>query len=42
MTAVKTPGPRERLLESARRLTATQGVSVGVDAILEDASVARR
>jgi AcrR family transcriptional regulator len=36
------PGPRERLLASARRLTATHGVSVGVDAILEDASVARR
>src|SRR5580658_5902331 len=36
------PGPRERLLASAQRLTAAQGVSVGVDAILEDASVARR
>jgi AcrR family transcriptional regulator len=42
MTAVKSPGPRERLLESAQRLTATQGVGVGVDAILEDASAARR
>jgi AcrR family transcriptional regulator len=36
------PGPRERLLTSAQRLTAVQGVGVGVDAILEDASVARR
>jgi AcrR family transcriptional regulator len=36
------PGPRERLLVSAQRLTAVQGVGVGVDAILEDASVARR
>ncbi|MGA8458713.1 MAG: TetR/AcrR family transcriptional regulator [Streptosporangiaceae bacterium] len=42
MAAVKSPGPRERLLESAQRLTATQGVGVGVDAILGDASVARR
>jgi AcrR family transcriptional regulator len=36
------PGPRERLLASAQRLTSLQGVGVGVDAILEDASVARR
>src|ERR1700678_1535671 len=36
------PGPRERLLASAQRLTAVEGVGVGVDAILEDASVARR
>jgi AcrR family transcriptional regulator len=36
------PGPRERLLVSAQRLTAEKGVGVGVDAILEDASVARR
>lgn len=42
MTAAKGPGPRERLLRSAQRLTATHGVAVGVDAILEDASVARR
>jgi AcrR family transcriptional regulator len=39
---VKGPGPRDRLLASARRLTAAQGVGVGVDAILEDAAVARR
>jgi AcrR family transcriptional regulator len=40
-TAAKA-GPRERLLASAQRLTAVHGVGVGVDAILEDASVARR
>jgi AcrR family transcriptional regulator len=37
-----TPGPRERLVRSARRLTYTDGVGVGVDAILQDAGVARR
>jgi len=37
-----TPGPRERLLVAAQRLTADQGVGVSVDAILEDAAVARR
>ena len=42
MSASKDPGPRQRLIASAQRLTATQGVGVGVDAILEDASVARR
>jgi AcrR family transcriptional regulator len=42
MSAATNPGPRERLLASAQRLTAAQGVGVGVDAILEDASVARR
>jgi AcrR family transcriptional regulator len=42
MSAVARPGPRERLLASAQRLTAVQGVGVGIDAILEDASVARR
>lgn len=36
------PGPRERLLRSARRLTYSAGVGVGVDAILDDAGVARR
>lgn len=41
MTA-DTPGPRERLLRSARRLTYAKGVGVGVDAILQDAGVARR
>ncbi|MGH9298450.1 MAG: TetR/AcrR family transcriptional regulator [Acidimicrobiales bacterium] len=42
MIAAKSPGPRERLLASAQRLSASQGVGVGVDAILQDASVARR
>jgi AcrR family transcriptional regulator len=36
------PGPRERLLNAARDLTYTQGVGVGVDAILSSADVARR
>ncbi|GAA0937103.1 helix-turn-helix domain-containing protein [Actinocorallia libanotica] len=36
------PGPRERLLDAARELTYTQGVHVGVDAILKHADVARR
>jgi AcrR family transcriptional regulator len=36
------PGPRERLLDAARDLTYTQGVHIGVDAILEHADVARR
>jgi AcrR family transcriptional regulator len=36
------PGPRERLLESARELTYTHGLHVGVDAILKHADVARR
>jgi len=35
------PGPRERLLQSTRELTYRHGVAVGVDAILEDADVAR-
>lgn len=42
MSGTKTPGPRERLLASAQRLTANRGVTVGVDAILEEAAVARR
>jgi AcrR family transcriptional regulator len=42
VSVTSNPGPRERLLASARRLTALHGVGVGVDAILEDASVARR
>ena len=42
VTTPANPGPRQRLLASAERLTATHGVGVGVDAILEDASVARR
>jgi AcrR family transcriptional regulator len=35
-------GPRERLLEAASELTYTEGVGVGVDAILKEADVARR
>ena len=42
VSTAKSPGPHQRLLESAQRLTATHGVGIGVDAILEDASVARR
>jgi AcrR family transcriptional regulator len=42
VSTAASPGPRQRLLASAQRLTAVQGVGVGVDAILEDASVARR
>jgi AcrR family transcriptional regulator len=42
VSTATSPGPRERLLASAQRLTAVHGVGVGVDAILEDASVARR
>ncbi|WP_433249902.1 TetR/AcrR family transcriptional regulator [Streptosporangium sp. CA-135522] len=40
--AAAKPGPRERLLDAARKLTYTQGVGVGVDAILKQADVARR
>lgn len=36
------PGPRERLLEAAERLTYTAGAGVGVDALLKEAGVARR
>ena len=36
------PGPRERLLDAAQRLTYQQGVNVGVDALLTEANVARR
>jgi AcrR family transcriptional regulator len=38
----KKTGPRDRLVASTQRLTAARGVGVGVDAILEDAEVARR
>jgi AcrR family transcriptional regulator len=37
-----TPGPRERLLEAAQKLTYSHGVGVGVDALLNAATVARR
>jgi AcrR family transcriptional regulator len=36
------PGPRERLLDAAKRLSYSHGVSVGVDALLREANVARR
>jgi AcrR family transcriptional regulator len=36
------PGPRERLLDTAQRLFYSQGASVGVDALLKEANVARR
>lgn len=41
-TAVPSPGPRERLIAAARDLTYRHGVSIGVDAILKEAKVARR
>lgn len=41
MTAV-TPGPRERLLDAAERLTYSEGTQVGLDALLKEAGVARR
>ncbi|KUJ69622.1 TetR family transcriptional regulator [Streptomyces albus subsp. albus] len=42
MTARTAPGPRERLLDAAQQLTYTQGMGVGIDAILKTANVARR
>ena len=36
------PGPRERLLEAATRLTYSEGSQIGIDALLTDAGVARR
>ncbi|MEV5970058.1 TetR/AcrR family transcriptional regulator [Streptomyces sp. NPDC051921] len=36
------PGPRDRLLDAAQRLTYQQGVGVGVDTLLKEANVARR
>ncbi|NUT97695.1 MAG: TetR/AcrR family transcriptional regulator [Saccharothrix sp.] len=36
------PGPRERLLEAAERLTYDHGTAIGVDALLKAANVARR
>ena len=41
-TTRKTSGPRERLLESGQHLFYSQGASVGVDALLKEANVARR
>jgi AcrR family transcriptional regulator len=42
MTTRTTSRPRERLLVAAKDLTYSQGVNVGVDAILKEANVARR
>ncbi|QXJ21358.1 TetR/AcrR family transcriptional regulator [Actinomadura graeca] len=42
MSAHPRPGPRERLLDAAQKLTYSHGVSVGVDSILKAANVARR
>jgi AcrR family transcriptional regulator len=42
MSPKTTPGPRERLLDTAQRLFYAQGASVGVDALLKEANVARR
>jgi len=42
VTTRAAPGPRERLLESAKVLTYQQGMGVGVDALLKTANVARR
>jgi AcrR family transcriptional regulator len=36
------PGPRERLLEAATRLTYSEGSQIGIDALLTEAGVARR
>lgn len=35
-------GPRDRLLEAAKRLTYSEGPRIGVDALLKEAQVARR
>ncbi|WP_157244973.1 TetR/AcrR family transcriptional regulator [Nonomuraea typhae] len=42
MSAPAKPGPRERLLDAAQKLTYTHGMNVGVDALLKEANVARR
>src|SRR3954462_7243815 len=42
VNVARAPGPRERLLASTQKLTAQHGVGIGVDAILNDAGVARR
>jgi len=42
LAAMSTPGPRERLLETAQKLTYIHGMGVGVDALLKEANVARR
>lgn len=42
MTKKLKPGPRERLLAAGQRLFYSRGVSVGVEALLTEADVARR
>jgi AcrR family transcriptional regulator len=42
VTARQDPGPRERLVTAAQRLTYEHGATVGVDALLTEANVARR
>lgn len=42
MTPRTSPGPRERLLAAGQHLFYSQGASVGVDALLKEAKVARR
>ena len=42
MNPSATPGPRERLLVAAQELLYSRGASVGVDALLKEAKVARR
>jgi AcrR family transcriptional regulator len=42
MSQKTTPGPRERLLAAAQHLFYSRGASVGVDALLKEANVARK
>jgi AcrR family transcriptional regulator len=42
MTDTTRPGPKQRLLTAARVLSYRQGVTVGLDAIIKEADVARR
>ena len=42
MSAKTAPGPRERLLAAGQQLFYARGASVGVDALLKEANVARR
>jgi AcrR family transcriptional regulator len=42
MNTSTTPGPRERLIAAGQQLFYARGASVGIDAILKEANVARR
>lgn len=42
MSPKNAPGPRERLLAAGQQLFYSRGASVGVDALLKEANVARR